>query len=62
MTLSPLSRLIVTVDAGVARVVIDNPPVNVLDIQRAWDELAWKPAMAFEEGVAMSVQWLRTVP
>lgn len=39
-----------------------DPPVNVLDIQRAWDELAWKPAMAFEEGVAMSMQWLRTVP
>ncbi|WP_395943432.1 enoyl-CoA hydratase/isomerase family protein [Brevundimonas sp.] len=31
MTLPHLSRLIVTIDAGVARVVIDNPPVNVLD-------------------------------
>lgn len=31
MTLPPLSRLAATVDAGVARVTIDNPPVNVLD-------------------------------
>lgn len=39
-----------------------DPPVNVLDIQRAQEELLWAPSMAFEEGVAMSVQWLRTVP
>ncbi len=39
-----------------------DPPVNVLDIQRAREELLWAPAMAFEEGVAKSVQWLRTVP
>ena len=38
-----------------------DPPVNVLDIQRAQEELQWAPTMAFEEGVAMSVQWLRTV-
>lgn len=39
-----------------------DPPVNVLDIERARDELGWAPTMAFEEGVSMSVQWLRTVP
>ena len=39
-----------------------DPPVNVLDIRRAQEELAWKPVMVFEEGVAASVQWLRTVP
>lgn len=39
-----------------------DPPVNVLDIRRAQEELRWIPQMDFEEGVAMSVQWLRTVP
>jgi len=39
-----------------------DPPVNVLDIRRAQEELSWTPQMDFEEGVAMSVQWLRTVP
>jgi UDP-glucose 4-epimerase len=39
-----------------------DPPVNVLDIRRAQKELRWTPQMDFEEGVAMSVQWLRTVP
>jgi UDP-glucose 4-epimerase len=38
-----------------------DPPVNVLDIQRAREELHWLPSMAFEEGVAKSVEWLRTV-
>ncbi|MBV7428764.1 MULTISPECIES: NAD-dependent epimerase/dehydratase family protein [unclassified Acidovorax] len=38
-----------------------DPPVNVLDIQRAQEELHWKPAMAFDEGVSKSVEWLRTV-
>lgn len=38
-----------------------DPPVNVLDIQRAEVELGWKPAMEFERGVEQSVQWLRTV-
>lgn len=38
-----------------------DPPVNVLDIQRAQNELFWKPTMAFEDGVAKSVEWLRTV-
>ncbi|RZJ62696.1 MAG: NAD-dependent epimerase/dehydratase family protein [Acidovorax sp.] len=38
-----------------------DPPVNVLDIQRAQQELQWKPTVAFEDGVAMSVQWLRTL-
>lgn len=38
-----------------------DPPVNVLDIQRAQKELLWKPTMAFEDGVAKSVEWLRTV-
>lgn len=38
-----------------------DPPVNVLDIQCAQRELLWKPAMAFEDGVAKSVEWLRTV-
>lgn len=39
-----------------------DPPVNVLDIQRAWDELRWKPTMAFEEGVAKALEWLRGIP
>ena len=39
-----------------------DPPVNVLDIRRAQEQLDWKPVMVFEEGVAASVQWLRTVP
>ena len=38
-----------------------DPPINVLDIQRAQDELNWKPAVAFEEGVAKALEWLRTV-
>lgn len=38
-----------------------DPPVNVLDIQRARDELFWQPTMAFEAGVAKAVDWLRTV-
>jgi UDP-glucose 4-epimerase len=38
-----------------------DPPVNVLDIQRAREELNWSPSMAFEEGVAKAVEWLRTV-
>jgi UDP-glucose 4-epimerase len=38
-----------------------DPPVNVLDIQRAQEELHWKPTMAFDEGVSKSVEWLRTV-
>lgn len=37
-----------------------DPPVNVLDIGLAQQELHWMPEMKFEEGVAMSVQWLRT--
>ena len=39
-----------------------DPPVNVLDIRLAQQELRWMPQMNFEEGVAMSVQWLRTAP
>lgn len=38
-----------------------DPPVNVLDIQRAQTELGWKPAMEFQKGVEQSVEWLRTV-
>lgn len=38
-----------------------DPPVNVLDIALARDELGWAPTMAFEEGISMSVQWLRTL-
>lgn len=38
-----------------------DPPVNVLDIQRAQDELRWKPTVAFEEGVAKALEWLRAV-
>jgi UDP-glucose 4-epimerase len=38
-----------------------DPPVNVLDIRRANDELSWKPTIAFDEGVAKSVEWLRTL-
>lgn len=39
-----------------------DPPVNVLDIQRAHDELHWSPTVAFDEGVARALDWLRTVP
>lgn len=38
-----------------------DPPVNVLDIRCAQDELKWRPEMVFEEGVAKAVDWLRTV-
>jgi len=38
-----------------------DPPVNVLDIQRAKDELLWAPTTAFDDGMAMAVQWLRTI-
>lgn len=36
-----------------------DPPVNVLDVRRARDELGWKPRVAFEEGVAKTLEWLR---
>lgn len=39
-----------------------DPPINVLDIRRARDELNWQPTVAFEEGVAKTLEWLRTVP
>ena len=39
-----------------------DPPVNVLDIRLAQEELHWKPEMSFEEGVSMTVHWLRTTP
>jgi UDP-glucose 4-epimerase len=38
-----------------------DPPINVLDIRRARDELKWVPTVAFEEGVAKALDWLRTV-
>lgn len=38
-----------------------DPPVNVLDIQFAREELSWVPTTAFEDGVAKAVDWLRTV-
>lgn len=39
-----------------------DPPVNVLDIHRAQAELDWRPTVAFEEGVARTLDWLRTLP
>jgi UDP-glucose 4-epimerase len=39
-----------------------DPPVNVLDIRRAQTELHWQPAVAFDDGVASALQWLRSVP
>jgi len=39
-----------------------DPPINVLDIQRAREELLWKPSVAFEEGVAKALEWLRSIP
>ena len=39
-----------------------DPPVNVLDIRRAREELGWRPTIAFEEGVARALAWLQTVP
>ena len=37
-----------------------DPAVNVLDIQRAREELQWTPTVRFEEGVAQAIEWLRT--
>ncbi len=34
-------------------------PSNVLDVTRAQRELGWTPAIALEEGVARTVEWLR---
>ena len=38
-----------------------DPPVNVLDIGRARAELHWVPEVAFEDGVARALEWLRTI-
>ena len=37
-----------------------DPPINVLDIRRARDELSWAPSVALEEGMAKSLDWLRS--
>lgn len=37
-----------------------DPPVNVLDIHRAREELRWNPSISFEEGMARTLDWLRT--
>lgn len=39
-----------------------DPPVNVLDIRRAQTELHWQPLVAFGDGVANALQWLRSMP
>ena len=39
-----------------------DPPINVLDIQRAKKELRWEPVIAFEDGVAHALEWLRSIP
>lgn len=39
-----------------------DPPINMLDVQRAKEELRWRPTVAFEEGVAKTLEWLRSVP
>lgn len=39
-----------------------DPLVNVLDIRRARDELGWTPTVSFEQGLAKTLEWLRTVP
>jgi len=39
-----------------------DPPINVLDIRRARDELGWTPTVALEQGMAKTLDWLRTVP
>jgi len=36
-----------------------DPPINVLDIRRAQEELSWTPRVAFEQGVAKTLEWLR---
>lgn len=36
-----------------------DPPVNVLDIERARRELGWSPKVSFEAGLAEVVQWLK---
>lgn len=38
-----------------------DPPINVLDIRRARDELGWQPTVALEEGMAKTLEWLRSV-
>lgn len=39
-----------------------DPPINILDIRRAREELGWAPTVAFEEGVAKALEWLRLAP
>lgn len=39
-----------------------DPPVNVLDIHRAREELRWSPSIGLEEGMARTLEWLRTQP
>lgn len=39
-----------------------DPPVNVLDIRLAHEELHWSPTVAFDDGVARALDWLRTEP
>lgn len=39
-----------------------DPPINVLDIRRAKEQLNWQPTVAFEEGVAKTLAWLRSEP
>jgi len=38
-----------------------DPPVNVLDIRRARQELGWQPSVALDEGIAKTLDWLRSV-
>lgn len=39
-----------------------DPPVNVLDTQRAQTELGWQPQIDFDLGLARTLDWLRTQP
>lgn len=39
-----------------------DPPVNVLDIHRAREELRWSPSIGLEEGIARTLDWLRAQP
>ena len=39
-----------------------DPPINVLDIRKAREELDWQPVTGFEEGLGKTLTWLRTLP
>lgn len=65
-----LNEILSTIEAILGRPVDRNylpgrafdVPINVLDISRARDALAWEPVTRFEDGVARTLDWMRTLP